>query len=208
MLGAPSPADAPNTTEAPTAVPRPAFLPRLTLGKHFQSAHAAGSPPVFAPERPAASSPSKRTPPGKDSVEALAIPSSEAASLDAAQPRPVLRLRGTLPANATTATAPGQAKQHQEPPHTAIETSPRNAVTAQPPATPLHRTPEAAPAVVGLKNAEHQGHPSTTPDRTPAAPITANWPELAPRPAPQPTAETATAAMARAARLSDEQLAV
>ncbi|MCX2748504.1 hypothetical protein OOZ51_11850 [Arthrobacter sp. MI7-26] len=62
-----------------------------------------------------------------------------------------------------------------------------------------------------MKNAEHQGHPSTTADRTPAAPITGNWPELAPRPALRTTEQTsaaATAAMARAARLNREQLAV
>lgn len=214
--GAPSPADALTLPKAPTA-PKSSFLPRLTLGKRLQSAHAAGSSPVRAPEPAAASFPSIRPSPSKDSVETLAIPSSEAASSDAPQPRHVLRLRGTRPANATTTPAPGQAKQHQAPPAAAIETSPANATppdatTPRPSTTPLHRPPEAARAVVvGLKNAEHQGHPSTTPDHTPAAPTTGNWPELAPRPAPQPTGETpaaATAAMARAARLSHEQLAV
>lgn len=220
--GAPSPTDALTLPEAATA-PKSSFLPRLTLGKRLQSAHAAGSSPVRAPEPAAAASfPSIRPSPSKDSVETLAIPSSEAASPDAPQPRHVLRLLGTRPANATTRPAPGQAKQHQEPPAAAIEATPPNASPAnatppnatppRPPTTPLHRPPEAARAVVvGLKNAEHQGHPSTTPDHAPAAPTTGNWPELAPRPAPQPTDETpaaATAAMARAARLSHEQLAV
>ncbi|MHC6222499.1 hypothetical protein [Arthrobacter sp. MMS24-S77] len=232
--GASSPADALNATEAPITLPRSTFLPRLTLGKRLQSASAASSPPVRAAEPAAASSMrtrlDKRTPPGKDSkgsVETLAALGSESVPPQDARPRHVLRLRGTPSPNATTRPAPAQATQHQAPPANATppnaappNAAPPNAIRAQPPTTPLRRPPEAVAAVVvpavvvpavvvGLKNAEHQSHPSTSPDRTPAAPITGNWPELAPRPAPQPAAETlATAAMARAARLSNEQLAI
>ncbi len=104
-----------------------------------------------------------------------------------------------------------------------------HSTTPEPQPTPKLTAPApqvASPAVVGSETSdqrpspaphqehhprEHQapGHPSTTPERASAAPLTGNWPELAPRPAPQPTVETsATAAIARAARLSNEQLAV
>ncbi len=120
-----------------------------------------------------------------------------------------------------------QAAQRQEAPTRSNKTSPPHAsppiatppnpITAQPATMPQLQPPDAARAVVVRPdhprpehpNAERQGHPSTTTERNPASPLTGNWPELRTRPAAQPAAErAATEALARAARLSNEQLAV
>lgn len=177
-------------------------------------------------------------PVGEATIDAPAAPAVDAVSPHAPQStRPVLRLRGIplviakdRPATrqvvfeqaVPTQAALEQAEQRQEAPTGSNKTSPPNPITAQPATPPLHQPPDAARAVVVLPehprpehpnaehpNAEHQGHPSTTPERAPSAPITGNWPEMAPRPAPRPAAERATTEeMARAARLSNEQLAV
>ncbi len=206
----------------------PRLLPSLTLGKGLQRPPSAGSPPDRAIRTAATFSglplPTAAATTGEETVETPAAPVVEAISRHAQSTLPVLRLRGIPPVNSTELSATEQAVRYQEPPASAKKTSPLNASPPSAPmiqraTTPQHQSPEAAPAAVvrserprrELSRPERQGHPSAIPDRTPAAPTTGNWPELAPRPPRQPSEETsgaATAAMARAARLSNEHLAV
>ena len=187
MLRIPEPTGAPPTSHNPEPATRPPTQPEVQgSSQRSNSSAAVGRVEISAP-------------PGRNSAAPIGSSPAEPAHTVNAHKH---NAAATAPGNDGTGK---EASGNQAP-------GPRLAVAnPQAPAAvpPRPRTPPGPPEATNTPGT--QAHITRTTERTPSAPTAAEWPELAPRPGPRLDLEVTArleSAVARAARLHEEQLAV
>ncbi|WP_423182530.1 hypothetical protein [Arthrobacter sp. NyZ413] len=191
------PAAAAPETALPASSPLP--LPRLSLGRRFPKVLAERSGVDRAAARPAQALPLRVAVP-KATEAQTAAHGAEPSKAPTAKPRArVLKPPAQIAPAVVVPAVREPAPAVREPARVVREP----ARVVREPARP-QTAPQALP--------QSAAHPSTSPTNEPAQALTGTWPELAPHQAPRQSAEQDHAhlesTLARAARLSNERLAV